>query len=71
MGENHVPKVAPTVKYALEIRLNAEIFIELNCDSFNYKKSTFGIIEFHRGNKLFRIVTFMSLFSPVNLQLNL
>ena len=58
--ENHMPKVVPTVKYALEIRLNAEIFIEVNCDSFNYKKLTFGIIEFHRGNKLFRIVTFMS-----------
>ena len=71
MGENHVPKVAPTVKYALEIRLNAEIFIEVNCDSFNYKKLTFGIIEFHRGNKLFLIVTFMSLLSPVNLRLNL
>jgi len=68
-GENHVPNVVPTVKYALEIRLNAEIFIEVNCDSFNYKKLTFGIIEFHRGNKLFRIVTFMSWFIPVNLRL--
>ena len=69
-GEIHVPKVVPTVKYVLEIRLDTEIFIEVNCDSFNYKKLTFGIIEFHRGNKLFRIVTFMSLLSPVNLRLN-
>mgnify|MGYP003707518563 CR=1 FL=1 len=68
-GDIHVPKVVPTVKYALEIRLNAEIFIEVNCDSFNYKKLTFGIIEFHRDNKLFRIVTFMSWFIPVNLRL--
>ena len=59
-GENHVPKVAPTVKYALEIRLSAEIFIEVNYDLSNYKKLTSGIIEFHRGNKLFRIVTFTS-----------
>ncbi len=48
MGENHVPKVAPTVKYALEIRLNAEIFIEVNCDLFNYKKLTFRKILFLR-----------------------
>ena len=34
MGENHVPKVAPTVKYALKIRLNAEIFIKVNIDSY-------------------------------------
>ena len=66
-----MPEVVPTVKYALEIRLNAEIFIGVNCDLFNYKKLTFGIIEFHRGNKLFRIVTFMSLFNPVNLRMNL
>ena len=48
MGENHVPKVVPTVKYALEIRLNVEIFIEVNCDLFNYKKLTFRKILFLR-----------------------
>ena len=37
-GDNHVPNVVPTVKYAFEIRLNAEILIEVNSDSFNYKK---------------------------------
>ena len=47
-GEIHVPKVVPTVKYALEIRLNAEIFIGVNCDLFNYKKLTFRKILFLR-----------------------
>ena len=31
-GEIHVPKVVPTVKYAFEIRLIADIFIEANND---------------------------------------
>ena len=28
MGENHIPNVVPTVKYALDIRLNTDMFIK-------------------------------------------
>ena len=29
MGESHIPNVVPTVKYALDIRLNTDMFINV------------------------------------------
>ena len=35
IGENHVPNVIPIVKYALDIRLNTDIFINIVHDHLN------------------------------------